>query len=67
MKTIKQGRVAFDDEIVLPRSWNERQRKALKLSVKARYGRKQFAQRMLEYCVILLVYGRTKSASDKTM
>jgi len=36
MKTIKQGRVAFDDEIVLPRSWSERQRTALELSAKDR-------------------------------
>ena len=36
MKTIKQGGVAFDDEIVLPRSWSERQPRLVELSAKDR-------------------------------
>ena len=36
MKTIKQGRATFDNAIILPRSWNERQRKPVELSAKDR-------------------------------
>lgn len=36
MKTIKQGRATFDNAIILPRSWNERQRTPLQLSAKDR-------------------------------
>ena len=36
MKTIKQGRATFDNEIILPRSWSERQRKPVELSAKDR-------------------------------
>ena len=36
MKTIKQGRATFDDEIILPRSWKERQRTPPELNAKNR-------------------------------
>ena len=36
MKTIKMSKASFDNAIILPRSWNERQPKLFKLNTKER-------------------------------